>query len=618
MPIFAYLLKSFAQAESGQWLWQRWLKVRLLLIGVGFSFVLLAASLLSSPQSAFAQSAENGTATEPAVLNLDDKVQRLNLAGNAWVWIDQTKQADVAQAWGVFQQNSPESRLQLRGAGKLYELHEKAMWVHFKAHNLNASTSWKLQIDLPTTDQATLYYQRADGSWQMQQAGDAIAHHRWQIKDRYPLFTMSDQTAVPVSYLLRIAHQRVPYSADVWIGSDETVLVSRQAENLLLGGYFGLIIAIVVLCIANGIVQGYAHYFRYALYVAVLGIAQLSYLGLWTQYVTPAWVAWNLVASFVMPIMSVVLALWLVNALVQPAQYSRGIYFWALLVMLLLCVAALLETFAPTMLSFRAANALMIVGMATIFLMLWRSARLGDRNAYWIALGFLPVVLMGLVPTLRNFGLLSTGFITQYGVTIGSAIEVPLLMYALLRRSANQRDMRVREQALLQQDAITGLPDERRFVSKLHSSLLRARRYRHKLGLLHVRLQNHDQLAKEFGSQVANAALLLTASQLRSVSREIDLPARLPGHEFILLMEGPVTSARLIEAATQLLAHSLRPSEALPVGTQPRLMISVALLPDEQADSVSEDANTQYQWLLSQTESQNEDGPRKAIRAINF
>jgi two-component system, sensor histidine kinase LadS len=267
---------------------------------------------------------------------------------------------------------------------------------------------------------------------------------------------------------------------------------------------------------------------------------------------------------------------------------------------------------------FQVANATMILCMLTLYVLLWRCHRAGDRNARWIALGFCPVVLAAFFPVLRNFGVGSTGFLSQYAVTLGSAIEVPLLMYALMLRSANQRDMRVREQALLQQDALTGLPDERRFVSKLHSSLLRARRYKQKLGLLHVRLQNHDLMAKEFGSQVANSALLLTASQLRSVSREIDLPARLQGEEFVLLMEGPITSARLIEAATQLLAHSLRPSEALPVGTQPRLMICAALLPDDTVENIGEDAHTQYQWLLSQSDTRTQDSPRKAIRAINF
>jgi GGDEF domain-containing protein len=178
--------------------------------------------------------------------------------------------------------------------------------------------------------------------------------------------------------------------------------------------------------------------------------------------------------------------------------------------------------------------------------------------------------------------------------------------------------MLIREQALKQQDALTGLADERRLITKLDSSLLRARRFKHRMEALHVRVTNYAHLQKEFGEQTANAALLLTANQMRSISREIDTPARLDGPQFVLLMEGPVTPARVIEMATHLLAQSLRPSDLLPVGTQPKLLISAALLPDEQADGLGEDASTQHHWLLSQAEIEQQKDNRKAIRALNF
>jgi two-component system, sensor histidine kinase LadS len=562
------------------------------------------------------QESASGYRVLPQIM-LSSTEGRISLAGHAYVWLDSSGSANVQQAQEAFQQ--PQSfGIHERKDGVNYRLHGQAMWLQFTAHNLHAAGHWRLQVGLPTTDLATLYYQRADGSWIEQSGGDSLPHGQWAMSDRYPLFALSDMTGQPITYLLRIVHDRVPYSADIVIATDEAILASRQLENLILGVYFGMMLTVMIVCIAYGLALRYANYYRYAVYVGALGWAQLSFLGLGAQYLTPGWVHWNSVASFVLPYASVAVALWLVRALTQPAQFAP----WLDRCLMILCgfmgFMAVFDAAKPSLAGFRIANAAMLASMVSLYVLLWLCSRAGDRNARWIALGFSPVVLAAMFPVLRNFGVGSTGFLSQYAVTIGSAIEVPLLMYALMLRSANQRDMRVREQALLQQDALTGLPNERRFVSKLHSSILRARRYRHKLGLLHVRLQNHDHLVKEFGSQVAHAALLLTASHLRSVSRDIDLPARLQGEEFVLLMEGPATPARLIEAATQLLAYSLRPSEALPVGTQPRLMICAALLPDDVADSLGEDANTAYQWLLSQSECRTDDSPRKAIRSINF
>ncbi len=592
------------------------------------------AFALDASAQALGVAFDAGTPAQPPVIDLKQDIDKISLAGKAWVWIDPTGQASAEQAMAAFQpmpsvDSSTQSLsanpvmpfdpdLHLREEGRSYALHGKAMWLHFSAHNLSPRTHWRLQVDLPTTDLASLYFQRGDGIWTAQHAGDSLAHSNWSIQDRYPLFSLSDTTGQPVSYLLRIRHERVPYSAGVYIYSDQAVISSRQVENLFLGAYFGMMFAVMAMCIVNGLVLRYANYLRYAVYVAVLGIMQLGFLGLFTQYITPDWVRWNGVSSFVLPSVSVAVALWLVRALVKPSQFAPWLDRLILLIMVAISVAAVVETVMPSLYGFRIANSLTMLSMVSLYFLLWYCWRAGDRNARWIAIGFMPVVLTGLFPVLRNFGVVSTGFLSQYAVTIGSALEVPLLLYALTQRSANQRDMRVREQALLQQDAVTGLADERRLMAKLHNSQLRARRLRHKLGLLHVHLRNHDALAKEFGSRTANTALLLTAGHMRQVSRDIDLAARLDGPNFMLLLEGPVSSARLIEAATQLLAHSLRPAEALPVGQLPKLQISAALLPDEQADDLGEDASTALNWMISQSEIASAMSPQKAIRAVNF
>ena len=584
--------------------------------------VVALGALAAYAQSVSAQIVHTPVAQE--VIDLKQGVDRVSLAGYARVWVDQAGQADVQRAAQEFSQaltappSSEPGSVHIRKEGQAYDLHGKAMWLQFSAHNMQAAARWLLQVELPTTDLVTVYYQRADGSWVSQSAGDSLPKSQWALRSRYPLFNLSEDTTLPVRYLMRIEHHRVPYSAAMHLYSDFELIESRQTENLMLGGYFGLSLAVVLMCLASGLALRYANYFRYAFYVGVLGVTQIAFLGLGTQYLTPEAVSWNGVSSFVMPTLSVIVALWLVRALVRPGQFSRWLDGWVLLLMTLLGVLMAVETFSPSYLGFRLSNGLTMVSMLSLYLVVWRSARLGDRNAKWIALGFLPIVIAGLFPVLRNFGVVSTGFLSQYAVTIGAALEVPLLLYALMQRSSSQRDMLIREQALKQQDALTGLADERRFISKLHGSLLRARRFNHRLGMLHVRLANHAHIHKEFGEQTANAAMLLTANHLRNIGREIDMPARLDGPQFILLIEGPVTSARVIEMATHLLAQSLRPSDLLPVGTQPKLLISAAFLPDEQADGLGEDANTHYQWLLSQAELQQQIDSKKAIRALNF
>ena len=553
----------------------------------------------------------------PPIIAVNKQVGRISLNEAALVWIDPTGQADRNTAIAALDGKNGQTP-HLRKAGESHLLHGKAMWLQFRVLNLDVPARWAVQLELPTTDLATMYHQREDGSWVEQRAGDAIAHSQWTNNDRYPLFVLSDNSATPVTYYLRIEHQRTAYSAAINLYSAEEVISSRQIENLFLGLYLGVALAVVVVCLANSLALRYPNYWRYAVYVATLAMAQLAFLGLGTQYFTPDLVRWNAVASYVMPSFSVVAALWFVRALLNTSRFAPWMDRWMLGLTLFFLLLAIVETFAPTVQGYRLSNALTLVSMLTLYLVLQRSWYMGDKNALWIALGLLPVVIAGLFPLARNFGLLTTGFLSQYAVTVGSAMEIAILMYALMKRSAAQRDMRVREQALQQQDALTGLADERRAIAKIHTGILRARRFNHRMGLMHVHLGNYNHLVREYGQKAGNAALLIGASHLNAVARDVDLAAKLEGANFMLVVEGPITAARLVEISTQLLARSLRPSDALPVGQLLKLQITSALLPDEHIDSVGEDANTIYNWMLSQSEIAQSESPTKAIRAINF
>jgi hypothetical protein len=90
----------------------------------------------------------------------------------------------------------------------------------------------------------------------------------------------------------------------------------------------------------------------------------------------------------------------------------------------------------PTHAGFIATTALIIAAMALICAWVFIAWRSGDATMRWIALGFVPVVVMAPFPVLRNLGLVPISFLTQHGLTLGAALETPLLFYGLLRHAA--------------------------------------------------------------------------------------------------------------------------------------------------------------------------------------
>ena len=69
-------------------------------------------------------------------------------------------------------------------------------------------------------------------------------------------------------------------------------------------------------------------------------------------------------------------------------------------------------------------------------------------------------------------------------------------------------------------------------------------------GLLLVDLSNHAGLLQEYGSEAAERSLVLAASRLRSVLRDVDTAARVGAHQYALLIEAPCSPRATAWVAT--------------------------------------------------------------------
>ena len=233
----------------------------------------------------------------------------------------------------------------------------------------------------------------------------------------------------------------------------------------------------------------------------------------------------------------------------------------------------------------------------------------------WIALGILPVLITGTLPILRNVDLMSSGFLSQYGMVIAAAIEAPLLIYGLLQRSSMQHEAQTRAQALALTEPLTGLTNCHNGMLRLHDSLVRAQRYKHHIALLLINLDNHAWFEEEHGREVADRALVITGSLLRSVARDVDTAARVDTSSFMLLMEGPVRAAQAVAAATSIVAGGLRPSAQLPVGATLRFKVVLALLPKDEL-GLQQDALAHLEWMRRSLDELRKD-KRKSIQTLN-
>jgi diguanylate cyclase (GGDEF)-like protein len=104
------------------------------------------------------------------------------------------------------------------------------------------------------------------------------------------------------------------------------------------------------------------------------------------------------------------------------------------------------------------------------------------------------------------------------------------------------------------EDALTGLANRRCFDERLLAEIDRARRYRHPLSLVLVDLDHFKRVNDSAGHAAGDEVLRLVAGIMRTQLRGSDLPARLGGEEFALLLpeqdgEGARRAAELLRGA---------------------------------------------------------------------
>ena len=557
-----------------------------------------------------AQTAPN---TAASTIELDSQINGVAIDNASLYWVDDSGNTTIEQL-DLLQKSA--SLFVPRQTAQSHAIHGKVLWLRFKAQITDPQSQWFVELSSATADDVTLYW-RNNNAWSQLRAGDVVPRSQWPVQGRFSTFRLSQNNAQPVEYYVRVVHQRTPFSAPLHIYRDTSLASQQQKENLFLGIYFGLLLMLTVTCFAMASALRDNNFMHYLVYVFAIGLTQAAYTGLAAQYVWPGWPRWSNTATFFLPGLATIAGLWFVRNTLKPRVYMPNLDKTIVLLMVAQTANMGLELIAPSLWGFHMLTVLSVATIAVVYSVAWYSWTRGSASVRWVARGFLPVVI-GVVPQLlRNVGWIENNFFTQYGVMLGSAIEIPLLFYALALRASARTAGVARAAGLPTQDVLTGLSNTRDLLRQIQGSLTRASRYHQQYALILVELDNHAWFVKEHGRTIGDTALVLLSTRLQLVARDVDTAGRLDDNQFVLLIEGPCKPGYVAKMAAQISASAYRPSDLLPVGASLKLRITCALMPDPQALELGDDAKAQLGWLLAHSEA-TDDEPRKVLRTLNF
>jgi two-component system, sensor histidine kinase LadS len=439
---------------------------------------------------------------------------------------------------------------------------QSALWVRLDLPAMDMSKRWYLQLSSGTfIDSASLFQRSTSGTWIEQIAGDHVPVAKWTRPSQTPVFQLDLQNAATV--WIRLKNYPAPIAPRLQLVDEDTLAQQQSWTYLLLGGYFGFGLLVLFLGLIHARLYADRAFVAYSVYVAFMLSFQVAFTGIGGLFFWPEWAKWNNASPGIFMLLLSATGTWFVREACVLARHIKFIDKAVMAKVAFGVIFAAVYTLIPNHTTFVVLN---LYGLLTVvlgmILCLWTWRR-GERYGGWLFLGFVPIWIGYTFPALRSAGLIADNWLSQYAVLIGSAIEIPLLLYVLHIRAKEFSENRARMRAIDHTDPLTGLAISPVLTLRLRDAMRRSHSKEKAPVLMLVELANHADIIETDGRPMGDRALVVAASRLLSSASELDTVCRIDDARFAILSENAMDFYDTRMLAQRIIAQGLtEPADA--------------------------------------------------------
>lgn len=447
-----------------------------------------------------------------------------------------------------------------------------AYWFRAEVVNRNAADlHWLLVQKYPLSDFVDIYLRYADGRVEHQASGDMRPFQQRAIRYRQPNFRVLLPLDESVQLLVRVQSQssmQVPLALYTPKAFAE---LARDAQ-FGIGMYYGILLALLVYNLVLWLWLRDSSYFWYLFHVGGFGLVLFCLQGLGFEYLwpgSPQLQDWSVPVSIC--IAQLAMQQFARHFLDTGQRWPLGnrIAIGFIAAFALLGVASFVLPYDTTT---PLASAAVFPGVLFIAVQAIVVLRRGFAPAKLFLLAWAMFLIGTAAFAAVAFGLLPKTFYTEYGVQLGSALEMLLLSVALGYRYASLRNENIRivreaneklernitartaelrttlaqlGEANVQlreyshRDPLTGAYNRRHFREVFEQHLRDVVEYGKPLALLLGDLDNFKQINDTYGHVVGDECLRAVANCFNEVLAQHDaLVARYGGEEFVAVLPG--------------------------------------------------------------------------------
>lgn len=331
-----------------------------------------------------------------------------------------------------------------------------SFWFRLTLKNTAEAGKYWLEIPYPFLNLMELYVPTSKGNYQMYLVGDHFPFNKRKILHKNFLVDMDFSEGEQKVVYAHISCNGEATSFPVNVLNTLDWVKRDYVEQVVLGVYYGILIFAFFLSFFLGISLKEKVNFYYLLYIIGIGIFQFSLDGLAFQYLWPnnTWLANHIIpmsGSF-----AVFFLLLFSQQLLQTKKLAPAVHqiisFLAIADAVLHFMSLFNNPFYS--LSLKSLNFIALIANSLVLITAIIVFRKKQKSARYFLIAFTLLIVGVLLAMLKNFGYLPRIFITEYGIQMGSAIEIIFLSFALAENMKTLKEEKQLVQDLLLEQLI--------------------------------------------------------------------------------------------------------------------------------------------------------------------
>lgn len=311
-----------------------------------------------------------------------------------------------------------------------YGFTKDIFWVRFTLENRSKAKDWYLYLSYPLLDKIEFYEKDPDGKWITHRAGDSYPFGERKFKDRSFVFPLSLEKNKKYVYYFRFESEGT-LEFPLKIYSPKKFLQHREKEEFAFGVYYGILLVLIIYNLILLFMLQDIGYLYYLFYVINYGASQSILNGLAFQYLWPNMPYW---ANISLPFLGGF-------ALLSGIQFTRNFLntkkhvplLDKILTVLMGCMGLLMVSsfIFSYFVNIYLLSSLVILFAVLIFVVGVVCWDKGYKPARYFIIAWVSLLFGVGIFALKGLGIFPANLFTEYGLQVGSAVEMCLLSLGL-------------------------------------------------------------------------------------------------------------------------------------------------------------------------------------------